>query len=129
MPYGALPHGLAAKLASGPRGICARSYEKRSQFRGSAETISPVLGLAVLVGNGQHQQVGAVLCVNYAVGKTAQAAAADVRAEGVPCLRKALNELNGFDRFDQERVAQAGRLLCVPRYGFVQLGLCGLFHL
>lgn len=47
-------------------------------------TVAPVAGLAVLVGNGQHQQVGAVLRVHHAVGKTAQAAAADLLAAQAP---------------------------------------------
>lgn len=61
--------------------------------------------------------------VNHTVRKAREPAASDLGAEQMPGLRKALNELKDFERFDQKRITQAGRLLRVPCYGFVQLSL------
>lgn len=72
---------------------------------------------------GQHKDVCAILCVNHAVGKAPQTTAANVWSEWMPRLRMQRNQLNGFERFNQECFAQPRRLLCVPRYRFVQLGL------
>ena len=86
----------------------------------------PIVGFAVLVRDGEHQNVWAILGVDHAVGKAPQPAAPNLRGERVPRFGKLLHQLQGLERFDQKSITQPWCLFCIPSNGFVQLCLCWL---
>lgn len=86
----------------------------------------PIAGFAVLVRDGEHQNVWAILRVDHAVGKALQPTAPNLWGERVPCFGKLLHQLQCFERFDQKGITQSRCLLCISGNGFVQLCLCWL---
>ena len=86
----------------------------------------PIVGFAVLVRDGEHQNVWAILGVDHAVGKAPQPAAPNLRGERVPPFGKLLHQLQCFERLDQKGIAQPRRLFCIPGNGLVQLSLSWL---
>lgn len=85
--------------------------------------IAPVVGLAMLVGDGNHDQVIAFQPVDHAVGKAVESAAACVGAQRVPRQWKPLDEMDCLEGFDKKGVAQSGRLVRVPRDRVVEFPL------
>lgn len=86
----------------------------------------PIAGFAVLVRDGEHQNVWAILRVDHAVGKALQPTAPNLWGERVPCFGKLLHKPQGLERFDQKGITQSRCLLCISGNGFVQLCLCWL---
>ncbi len=71
----------------------------------------------------QNQNVATVDGVNQPVGKPAQPAAADALRQSMPGLGIARNAVRRGQHFDQERIADAGRLFRILADGVVELGL------
>lgn len=93
----------------------------------SSKSVAPVFRLSMEMRDGDHQDLIAVLDINYAIGKTAQATPSDTFAQGMPGLRVPLDQIKGLERFDEQGIAQPRRLHGISRDGIVKL-LLGRFE-
>lgn len=75
------------------------------------------------MGSGQHQHIRSVLCVDHAVRKALEPAAADLGCERMPRRWKLVNQFDDLQRFDQKRITKSWRLIRIPANSLVKLGL------
>jgi hypothetical protein len=75
------------------------------------------------VSDREHKNVAALTCVDHAIRKTAQTAAADALVQRLPRFGIAYDAVRRRQQLDQEGVAQARSLRFVPADSLVKLDL------